>query len=112
MNNVASFDLGNGILERTLNLDLLIKDPPDGTDRIVPLREDPLPGTVTVYQDTALLGPQEYTFTGRNVSFSGNDERPNVTIRYQTSAFASAGIVARREYYTPRLFQVSFERAF
>jgi hypothetical protein len=64
VNNVASFDLGNGILERTIALNLLVKDPPDGLDRIVPLREDPLPGTVTVYQDTALLGPQEYTLRG------------------------------------------------
>jgi hypothetical protein len=97
VNNVASFDLGNGMLERTISLDLLVKDPPDGLDRIVELREDPLPGTVTVYQDTALLGPQEYTFNGHNVSFSGNDERPNVTIRYQ-SAFGGVGVVVKFLY--------------
>jgi hypothetical protein len=63
-----------------------------------------------VYQGTTLLGPPEYQFTNGAVNFSGNDARSGIIIRYQTSVYANAGLLARREYYTPRLYQVSLER--
>ena len=56
------------------------------------------------------MGPNEVTFLDQALSFAGNDERLRLVIRYQTSVFANAGLVARRQYYTPRLFQVSFEK--
>jgi hypothetical protein len=31
-------------------------------------------------------------------------------IRYQTSAFARAGLPARKNFYSPLLFEVRFER--
>jgi hypothetical protein len=109
LGNMSAVDVGNNILERTINLDLLPQTVDTGSRPIL-LREVPLPGTLSVYQGTALLGPQEYQFTNNAVNFSGNDARSGVVIRYQTSVYANAGLLARREYYTPRLYQVSLER--
>lgn len=110
VSGIRSFDLGNSILERTISLDLFSTT--DGRTRVLNLNETPLPSTMAVYQDSALLGPAEYQASGNAITFSGGDERPGVTVRYQTSALGNAGLVVRREYYTPRLYQFSFEKAF
>lgn len=87
VSNVLAVDVGNNILERSISIDLYAKPNDDGSRPIV-LRESVLPGTLTVYQGTALLGPAEYQYVNNAISFSGNDDRSGILIRYQTSSFA------------------------
>lgn len=111
LNNIGTVDLGNGVLERTITIDL--KAPAVvGQTRSLQLRETPIPGTFTIYQGLTLLGNESYARDGMTISFGGDEERVGMVIRYQTSAFANAGLAMRREYYTPRLHEISFERVF
>jgi hypothetical protein len=89
--------VGSNILERSISLDLYAKPIADGSRPII-LREDLLPGTLTVFQGTALLGPAEYQFVNNAISFSGNDDRSGILIRYQTSSFANACLDQSQRY--------------
>lgn len=108
LNNIATVDLGSGVLERAINLDL--RAPTVGQARALVLREAPIPGTFTIHQGLTLLGNESYALSGSTVTFDGDEERTGLGIRYQTSAFANAGLVMRREYFTPRVSEFSFER--
>jgi hypothetical protein len=112
VNNVQTVDLGNSILERTINLDLMAPPTPSLETRNITLHETPLPGTFTIYQGQTLLGNESYVLRGNIIQFTGDEERPGMTITYQTSAYANAGLVARRDFYTPRLYEIGFERTF
>jgi hypothetical protein len=112
LRNIQTADLGNSILQRIITLDLL---PPvtitTGT-RNITLHETPMPGTFTIYQGQTLLGSESYVLADNVIQFTGEEERDGLLITYQTSAFANAGLTARRDYYTPRLHQISFQRVF
>ena len=94
--------MGSNILERSISLDLYAKPIPDGSRPII-LRESLLPGTLTVYQGTALLGPAEYQYVNNAISFSGNDDRSGILIRYQTSSFAKVITWYRRGFLVESL---------
>jgi len=112
INNIATLDMGNNILQRSIKINIQPQNPPSNDTRSLVLQETPLPNTLTVYQSNALLGPDVYQFNGNTLTFSSSEGMPNVLICYQTSALANAGLVARKGYYTPRLYQVSFRRTF
>lgn len=111
INNTGTLDLSNGVIERTLNVDL--RAPAViGQARTIRLRETPIPGTFSVFQGLTLLGNESYERNGMAITFSGDEERAGLVIRYQTSAYANAGLALRREHYTPRVDEISFERMF
>ena len=98
--NIVTVDLGNGILERTINLTSV-----SGT---VTLNETPLGGTLVVYQGTVVLPRPGYTVSGNQIAFP--QSLTGITLRYQTSSYANAGLGARKNYFTSYLYSVSFER--
>jgi hypothetical protein len=110
INNIATVELGGNIVERAINLDLLAKPAPSNDLRVLKLWEKPLPGSLTLYQGVVLLGPEQYQLRGDVLEFSGDEERAGLALRYQIPANAKDGLVARQQYYTPRLYQVSLER--
>jgi hypothetical protein len=97
--NIVTVDLGNGILERTINLTAV-----SGT---ITLHETPLAGTLSVYQGAVALAPPVYMVSGNAIAFQ---PLQGITLRYQTSSYANAGLSARKNYFTPYLYSVSFER--
>ena len=105
---VSVSQVGSNILSRSITVNVL-PDPSSGT-RVLNLWETPIPGTLSVFQGTAQLGPGQFTLNVDKLIFSSNDERDNVTIQYQTSAAGKNTLAALRSYYTPRLYEVSFER--
>ena len=97
--NIVTVDLGNGILERTINLTAV-----SGT---ITLHETPLAGTLSVHQGAVALAPPAYMVSGNAIAFQ---PLQGITLRYQTSSYANAGLSARKNYFTPYLYSVSFER--
>ena len=98
--NITTVDLGSGILERSINLASV-----SGT---VTLNETPLGGTLVVYQGTVVLPQPGYTVAGNQIAFP--QPLTGITLRYQTSSYANAGLGARKNHFTPYLYGVSFER--
>jgi hypothetical protein len=100
LQSTATTDLGGGTIERTLNFSA-ISGP-------VQFEETPLDGTLVVFNGTVPVDPNSYTFTHNCISFTG--AQTGIMVRYQTSAFARAGLPARKNFYSPLLFEVRFER--
>jgi hypothetical protein len=100
LQNTATTDLGGGTIERTLNFSA-ISGP-------VQLEETPLDGTLVVFSGALLIPAGQYSMTKNKITFTG--PQTGITIRYQTSAFARAGLLARKNFYSPLLFEVRFER--
>ena len=100
LQSTETTDLGGGIIERTLNFSA-ISGP-------VQFEETPLDGTLVVFNGTVPVDPNSYTFTHNCISFTG--AQTGIMVRYQTSAFARAGLPARKNFYSPLLFEVRFER--
>src|ERR1039457_1605101 len=71
--NIVTVDMGNGILERTINLTAV-----SGT---ITLNETPLAGTLAVYQGTVALAPPAYMVSGNAITFQ---PLQGITLRYQT----------------------------
>ena len=93
--NIVTVDLGHGILERTINLTAV-----SGT---ITLNETPLAGTLAVYQGTVALAPPAYMVSGNAIALQ---PLQRITLRYQTSSYANAGLSARKNYFTPYLYGV------
>jgi hypothetical protein len=100
LQSTATTDLGGGIIERTLNFSA-ISGP-------VQLEETPLEGTLVVFDGTVPVSAGLYSVVSNLITFTG--EQTGIMIRYQTSAFARAGLPARKNFYSPLLFEVRFER--
>jgi hypothetical protein len=86
LQNTATTDLGGGIIERTLNF-TAISGP-------VQLEETPLDGTLVVFDGTVPMAASQYAVVGNLITFTG--AQTGIMIRYQTSAFARAGLPARK----------------
>jgi hypothetical protein len=95
----STLDLGGGVIERTLNFSSLLS---------VTLTETPLTGTLTIFRGAVVVSGADYAFTGHALVFAMT--QTGITVRYQTSAYANAGILARQAYYTPLLYGFSFTR--
>jgi hypothetical protein len=100
LQSTATTDLGGGIIERTLNFSA-ISGP-------VQLEETPLDGTLVVFNGTVPVSAALYSVVSNLITFTG--AQTGIMIRYQTSAFARAGLPARKNFYSPLLFEVRFER--
>jgi hypothetical protein len=86
LQSTATTDLGGGIIERTLNFSA-ISGP-------VQLEETPLDGTLVVFNGTVPVSAALYSVVSNEISFTG--AQTGIMIRYQTSAFARAGLPARK----------------
>ena len=100
LQSTATTDLGGGIIERTLNFSA-ISGP-------VQLEETPLDGTLVVFNGAVPVSASLYSVVSNKITFTG--AQTGIMIRYQTSAFARAGLPARKNFYSPLLFEVRFER--
>ena len=70
--------------------------------------ETPLDGTLVVFNGTVPVSGGLYSVVSNKITFIG--AQTGIMIRYQTSAFARAGLPARKNFYSPLLFEVRFER--
>jgi hypothetical protein len=100
LQNTATTDLGGGIIERTLNFSTITGP--------VQLEETPLDGTLVVFDGTVPMAATQYSVVSNEITLAGPGT--GIMIRYQTSAFARAGLPARKNFYSPLLFEVRFER--
>ena len=94
LQSTATTDLGGGIIERTLNFSA-ISGP-------VQLEETPLDGTLVVFNGTVPVSASAYSIMHNCISFTA--PQTGIMVRYQTSAFARAGLPARKNFYSPLLF--------
>lgn len=99
---ITSTNLNGGVLQRNLAF-TTVTGP-------IALNETPIPGTVAVYYGSVLQAPAAYTFTN-NVLLLNTLPQSNVTVRYQTSTFGTAGLTSLQNYFSPYLFQATFEKA-
>ena len=72
------------------------------------LEETPLEGTLVVFNGTVPVSAGLYSVVSNLITFTG--AQTGIMIRYQTSAFARAGLPARKNFYSPLLFEVRFEQ--
>jgi hypothetical protein len=86
LQSTATTDLGGGIIERTLNFSA-ISGP-------VQLEETPLDGTLVVFNGTVPVLAALYSVVSNKITFT--EAQTGIIIRYQTSAFARAGLLARK----------------
>ena len=100
LQSTTTTDLGGGIIERTLNFSAIAGP--------VQLDETPLDGTLVVFDGTVPMAAELYSVVSNEISFAA--PVTGIMIRYQTSAFARAGLPARKNFYSPLLFEVRFER--
>ena len=100
LQSTATTDLGGGTIERTLNFESITGP--------VQLEETPLNGTLVVFNGTVPVSATLYSVVSNKITFTA--PQTGITIRYQTSAFARAGLLARKNFYSPLLFEVRFER--
>jgi hypothetical protein len=96
LQSTATTDLGGGIIERTLNFSAISGE------------ETPLDGTLVVFNGTVPVSAALYSVVSNLITFTA--PQTGILIRYQTSAFARAGLPARKNFYSPLLFKVRFER--
>ena len=87
LQSTATTDLGGGIIERTLNFSA-ISGP-------VQLEETPLDGTLVVFNGTVPVSATLYSMVGNLITFTA--PQAGIMVRYQTSAFARAGLPARKD---------------
>lgn len=94
--------LGNGIIERLLQVDSV-------TGPIV-LRDTPMPNTLVVQEGSVILSLSagDYSFTNNTIAFPG--PVTGLTISYQTTSLGQAAVKDREEYYTPFLYEFKFEK--
>jgi hypothetical protein len=86
LQSTATTDLGGGIIERTLNFSA-ISGP-------VQLEETPLDGTLVVFNGTVPISAGLYSVVSNLITFT--EAQTGIMIRYQTSAFARAGLPVRK----------------
>jgi hypothetical protein len=96
LSNFSTTDLGGGV---TLVFDSLTR---------FTLQEAFLVGTLALFGDTVSLKPGvDFTLQDNVIAFPAATQ--NVTVRYQTSAYSQAGLVARKTFYTPYLYEFRFD---
>jgi hypothetical protein len=99
LGNITTTDLGAGVLLRNIVFTTV-------TGPII-LNDVPIPGTLAIYYGSVLQTTSAYTFSNNTITL--NSSQSNVTVRYQTSALGPAGLGALQQYFSPYLFEVTFE---
>jgi hypothetical protein len=102
LGNITSTNLNGGVLQRNIVFTSV-------TGPIV-LNETPIPNTLAVYYGSTLQPASAYVFTNNTLTLASLPQS-NVTVRYQTSTFGTAGLASLQNNFTPYLFQASFEQA-
>ena len=100
LGNITSNNLSGGILQRNIVFTTV-------TGPIV-LNETPIPGTLSVYYGAVLQLSSAYTFISDVLTLTTLPQS-NVTVRYQSSTLGTAGLISLQNYFTPYLFNISFE---
>jgi hypothetical protein len=95
----TTINVGANVIQRNLSFSSV-------TGPIV-LLDDPLPGTFVVYQGAIQLPSTAYTFNDNTLIFPAPIQ--NVSISYQTSSTGTAGLQSRLQYFSPFLYEFSFE---
>jgi len=99
--NITTTNLNGGVLQRNLVF-TTVAGP-------IVLQESPIPGTLAVYFGSILQAPSAYTFINNTLTLTSLPET-NVTVRYQTSTFGTAGLAVLQNFFSPYLFQATFEK--
>ena len=73
----------------------------------IPLRETPIPGTLSVRQGTVYLTPSQYALDSNN-NLTFLSAVSTVTVTYQTAMAGPANLATLQSYYTAILRQVRF----
>jgi hypothetical protein len=102
LGNITSTNLNSGILQRNITFTSVVGP--------IVLNDTPIPNTLAVYYGSLLQPPSAYTFVSNTLTLISLPQS-NVTVRYQTSTFGTAGLASLQNNFTPYLFQVSFEQA-
>jgi len=89
----------SGILERTLNF-----------DSITGRRWNYATRRCQALSRCSLDGGQHGLHVHSTNTLHLASEQSNVSVRYQTTALAATGLVIRKPYYTPYLYEARFER--
>lgn len=97
--NITTTNINGGVLQRNIVFNSVTGP--------IALNETPIPGTLAVYFGSVLQAPTAYTFTN-NVLLLASLPQSNVTVRYQTSTFGTAGLASLQNYFTPYLFKATF----
>ncbi len=107
LQSVTTIALGNNIIQRTIVINL---NPASGGTRPLLIRETPLPGTLVLRWGSGLLDTSKYNVSGTTINFPTNEVMTGVSISYQTSALANSGLANRKQNFSPRLHQFSFQK--
>lgn len=103
LNNSTTTPLGNGIIERTLQINNI-------TGPII-LRDTPLPNSLVIQEGSIILSLTGGDYTYNNLTITFSEVVTGITITYQTSSLGSAAISDLQSYYTPLLYEFKFEVA-
>lgn len=93
--------LGNGIIERTLQLNTVTGP--------ITLRDIPLVNSIVIQEGSVILNSNNGDYTLSNNTISFPTPVTGLTISYQTSSLGSSAAQDLEEYYTPLLREFSFE---
>lgn len=102
LGTITTTNLNTGVLQRNIVFTTVTGS--------IAFNEVPVPGTLAVYFGSTLQAPSAYTFIN-NVLTLNSLPQSNVTVRYQTSTFGTAGLATLQNYFTPYLFEATFTRA-
>jgi hypothetical protein len=98
---INTTNLNGGVLQRNITFTTV--------SGAITLNESPIPGTLAVYYGSILQVPTAYVFSN-NVLTLGSLPQSNVTVRYQSSTFGTAGLISLQNYFSPYLFECTFGR--
>lgn len=100
LGQVTSTNLSSGVLQRNIAF--------TSVSGVIQLNESPVPGTLSVYFGSVLQPSTAYTFSNNILTLNSLPQN-NVTVRYQTSTFGTAGLSGLQSYFSPYLFDATFE---
>lgn len=101
VSTINTTNLNGGVLQRNISFTTV--------SGAITFNESPIPGTLAVYYGSVLQTPTAYSFSN-NVLTLGSLPQSNVTVRYQSSTFGTAGLISLQNYFSPYLFESTFGR--
>lgn len=99
VSTINTTNLNGGVLQRNISFTTV-----SGS---ITLNESPIPGTLAVYYGSVLQVATAYVFSNNVLTLSSLPQS-NVTIRYQSSTFGTAGLTSLQSYFSPYLFESTF----
>jgi hypothetical protein len=100
INSQTTTTLNNGMVEQTIVLSNV-------TGPVV-FQDAPLTGSLSAQVGSLFLkNTSDFTLTGNTLTFTAT--QPLVTISYQTSALGASALASLQGYYSPLLYEASFQ---